>query len=275
MLRFVILAILGAALAEGFPIQTGSSINHFPNGDLDVTFPNKTTIQVQNGDGNFQKKKTGSSLPEQWLAWYFKSCISGTSFGFKSFSSVFEVPPVPKKASNLAIFNALQASYDPVPYNWILQPVLSTGNWMLGSSAGWTLSSVMCNPETGQCLYTNPIDTEPGNKILGVITQISGVPNSYRYEVNITDITANTPTQTLLFSSEYFAPWAFVSLEHAPEGAITDCDTLPDTSAISFTDNVLEPYSVDMWQGSQTEYACGIRVDMFPSSGDSHLDIRL
>jgi hypothetical protein len=254
-------------------LENGAHIIQLPDHSLEIKHPNQTStiLAQEKWLGNGEK----SDLPQQWLAWYFRMALSGTSMGFTSFSSTFQVPPVPTKASNLAIFNALQASYDPTPYNWILQPVLSTGTWMLGSSAGWTLSSVMCNPNTNKCLYTKPIATSPGNKILGVITQVSGSLNSYSYEINITDTTAKTPTQTLLFSSAYFAPVAFATLEHNPEGPVTNCDTLPKTTAISFTNNVLKPTSMDMWQGSQTEFACGLHVDTFPTSGDSHLDIKL
>ena len=146
---------------------------------------------------------------------------------------------------------------------------------MLGTSKGWTLSSVMCNPNTNKCLFTKPVDTEPGHKILGTIEQVSGSLNSYQYRVNITDITAKGPTQSLSFSSQYFAPWAFVSLEHNPEGPVKDCNELPAMADLSFTNNILQPTSVDMWQGSQNEFACGVSVDTFPYSGDSQLNIHI
>lgn len=261
-----------------FSLESGTHIVQSAENLLHIVFPNGTTINMDNGGINKSNElqlSSSSSLPQQWLAWYFKSALNSAANGFTSFSSVFEVPPVPTKSANLAIFNALQASYDPTPYNWILQPVLSVGTWMLGTSKTWTLSSVMCNPNGGHCQFTTPIPTQPGNKILGVITQLSGSPNSYQYEINITDITDNTPTQTLLFSSAYFAPWAFVSLEHTPEGKVSDCSTLPDADAVVFTENVLKPTSVDMWQGSQNEFSCGISVDTFPMNGDSKLEIKL
>ena len=119
------------------------------------------------------ERQLGASTPKQWLAWYFVSSLSGSSMGFTSFSSTFVVPPLPKKASNLAIFNALQASYDPTSYNWILQPVLMTGEWMAGTSKSWGLTSVMC-PGSGSCLFTKLVETQPGNTILGTITQLQG-----------------------------------------------------------------------------------------------------
>lgn len=255
-------------------LQSGTHVLQKSDNSLEIRHPNSSTTFLASEKWTLKAEELGD-LPQQWIAWYFKTQLSGTSMGFTSFSSTFVVPPIPKKSSNLAIFNALQASYDPTPYNWILQPVLSTGTWMLGTSKGWTLSSVMCNPNTNKCLFTSPIETQPGNKILGVITQTSGSLNSYSYEINITDITAKTPTQTLLFSSQYFAPWAFVTLEHNPEGKLSSCDQLPATSSISFTDNILKPTSMDMWQGSQTDYSCGLSVTTFPMSGDSRLDIKL
>jgi hypothetical protein len=97
--------------------------------------------------------------------------------------------------------------------------------------------------------------------------------NSYSYEVNITDITSKTPTQTLSFTSAYFAPWAFVSLEHNPEGKLTNGNQLPSSTGISFTNNILKPTSMDIWQGSQSDFGCGISVDTFPLSGDTSLNI--
>lgn len=269
------LAMFTSASKFELEVASGTHIFQREDNSLEVKhFGEEKTTVIPYEHVELQGKK--SSLPQQWLAWYFKSSLSPTSNGFTLFSSVFEVPPVPKKSgSNLAIFNALQASYDPVPYNWILQPVLSTGTWMLGTSKGWTLSSVMCNPNTNKCLFTKPVDTEPGHKILGTIEQISGSLNSYQYRVNITDITAKGPTQSLSFSSQYFAPWAFVSLEHNPEGPVKDCNELPAMADLSFTNNVLQPTSVDMWQGSQNEFACGVFVDTFPYSGDSQLNIHI
>lgn len=276
LIFFLTIGLISAREYLDFHIESGSHIIQHPDNSLEVIYPNKTTFTIASEKWTIDTKdlqSSKSSLPQQWLAWYFKSALSGTSNGFTSFSSVFEVPQIPTADSNLAIFNALQASYDPTSYNWILQPVLSVGKWMLGTSKGWTLSSVMCNPTTNKCLFTNPIDTQPGHKILGTITQLSGSLNSYQFEVNITDITAKSPTQTLLFSTSYFAPWAFVSLEHNPEGSIKTCGELPPGS-LTFSNNVLEPASVDMWQGSQNEFSCGLSVDTFPMSGDSQLVIK-
>lgn len=210
----------------------------------------------------------------QWLAWYFKSYLGGASMGFTSFTSKWVVPPLPTKKSNLAIFNSLQASYDPRSYNYILQPVLSTGSWMSGYFPNtWTHNSVMC-PAQGSCLYTKPQPTQPGHTILGTIRQLSGSPNSYKFEVNITDLTAGTPTQTLQYSTKYFAPMALVSLEHNPAGSLKSCDELPSIPSLDFVDNVLGPTSMDMWQGSQSEMTCGLGVDIF-AYDEKRLSIRL
>eukprot|EP01039_Chlorochromonas_danica_P009706 gene9706-10736_t len=210
----------------------------------------------------------------QWLAWYFKSNVGGTSMGFTYFSSKWVVPSLPKSSSNLAIFNSLQASYDPTSYNYIVQPVLATGNWMFGSYPGvWVLSAVMC-PSQGSCLYSKPIKTSPGNTIWGTIKQLQGSTNSYKFEVNITDITAKTPTQTLTFSTPYFAPMALVSLEHNPAGSLSSCNQLPSDSSLTFLDNTLQPNSVDMWQGSTSTSSCGLSVDIFPYDS-THLTIKL
>ena len=44
---------------------------------------------------------------------------------------------------------------------------------MAGTSKGWGLTSVMC-PGSGSCLFTKLVETQPGNTILGTITQLSG-----------------------------------------------------------------------------------------------------
>ena len=104
-------------------------------------------------------------------------------------------------------------------------------------------------------------------------TNYIGSTNSYKFEVNITDITANTPTQTLLFSTKYFAPMAFVTLEHNPAGDISNCNQLPNTATLDFINNKLLPSTMDMWQGAQNYLTCGLNVDTFPMNGNNKLSI--
>eukprot|EP01040_Poterioochromonas_malhamensis_P005630 gene5630-6050_t len=253
-------------------LESGSHVVQVEDNVFHVYEPNSNKlIREYNFTTN---AKLRSNPDNQWIAWYFKSQLSATSFGFTLFSSYFTVPALPTAKSNIAIFNSVQASYDPVSYNYILQPVLATGSWMLGSYPNeWVLSAVMC-PYSGNCLFSKPISTKPGNSIYGTIRQLSGSTNSYKFEVNITDVTAKTPTQTIQYSTKYFAPWALVSLEHNPAGSLKSCNELPASTDITFTNNKLTPTSMDMWQGATSDNSCGLAVDMFV--GDSSpLKIRL
>lgn len=257
------------------PLSSGSHVIQQENNDLHVfasSSTNEVLHRISPAEDPLQRSRSLQSYENQWLAWYFKTYLGAAANGFTLFSSKFVVPPIPEKESNIAIFNSLQASYDPTSYNYILQPVLSIGSWMLGSDYNhWLLSSVMC-PAKGSCLFTKPIQTAPGNVILGTIEQLQGSTNYYKFRVNITDITAKSETQSLEFSTQYFAPVALVSLEHNPAGPIHSCDELPAAKSLDFTENVLEPMSMDMWQGSQSDNACGLRVDTFAYT-DSKLSI--
>ena len=90
------------------PLETGSEVTHF-NDHVEVKRPNVKEIEVHLNQE--PSKLTVEDMPKQWLAWYFKSCLSGSTGGFESFSSDFIVPPLPVKASNLAIFNGLQVNH--------------------------------------------------------------------------------------------------------------------------------------------------------------------
>ena len=111
-----------AVLNYGFQGEGLPSGSHIIQKEVDI---DKHELYVTNSEYskpelilNTKKleRKLGST-PNQWLAWYFISSLSGASNGFTSFSSTFIVPPLPTKSSNLAIFNALQDSYDPTSYN--------------------------------------------------------------------------------------------------------------------------------------------------------------
>eukprot|EP01031_Cornospumella_fuschlensis_P030629 gene30629-37007_t len=265
---------LFAATSQNFgfdpePLESGSHIVQTKDHEFHVYAPSNSThpVKVVVNDPNVWKTNLHES-DNQWLAWYFKSQLGGMSMGFTYFSSYFTVPPLPKVSSNLAFFNSLQASYDPKSYNYILQPVLSIGRWMDTTIYDtWLLNAVMC-PASGNCQWTKQVKTSPGNVIYGTIEQIQGSANSYKFRVNITDITAKTGTQSLVYSTPYFAPMALVSFEHNPAGSVKSCDEIPEAASIDFVNNVLKPTSVDTWQGSQSEWSCGLGVDMFVYSDD-------
>jgi len=264
MLLFLAIAILTVSFpVHGEEVPSGSLITHHDD-RLEVTKPGskeRTVIPLPDG-----KVASGS---KQWIAWYYKTCLA-CDHGFTYYSSTWTVPALPTTTSNLAIFNGLQASPDGSSWNWILQPVLMRGTWMAGTTRGWGLTSVMC-PAQGNCLWTRLVPTSPGNTIQGVVALVRPGP-PYTFQVNITDLTAGTPTQVLLFESKYFAPWAYVSLEHNPAGNLKSCSQLPGFDGIGFYENDLQPSSVDSWSGAQNDLSCGITVENFVF-GDGTLNI--
>ncbi|RYH12457.1 hypothetical protein EON65_38280 [archaeon] len=257
------------------PLESGSHIVQTQDHEFHIFAPNNLVhpSKVVRNDPSGWKTNLHAS-DNQWLAWYFKSYLGGVSMGFTYFSSYFTVPPLPKTKSNVCFFNSLQASYDPKSYNYILQPVLSYGSWMDGTCYDtWLINSVMC-PASGNCQWTKQLKTSPGNVIYGTIEQIQGNTNSYKFRVNITDVTAKSEIQSLVYSTSYFAPMALVSFEHNPAGSVKSCDEIPDATSMDFVSNVLKPTSADMWQGSQSEWSCGLGVDIFVYSDDK-LSIKL
>src|SRR3989338_5563245 len=122
--------------------------------DFHISEPSGRCYVIDGSQGTTSSARSSRyDASKQWLAWYYKSCLPcATSYGFKSFQSTWTVPPIPTASSNLAIFNGLQAAPDSQTWNWILQPILAHGTWMLGSYNSWIISGVMC-PASGSCLW--------------------------------------------------------------------------------------------------------------------------
>jgi hypothetical protein len=89
----------------------------------------------------------GNGPPNQWLAWMFAS-LPVYQNGGTYLDNTFTVPPLPKARSNLAMFNGFQPTYDPKTYDYIVQPCLLHGEWLMSSTPGWSGQAVTCIPRS-------------------------------------------------------------------------------------------------------------------------------
>jgi hypothetical protein len=211
-----------------------------------------------------QSSSGGNDNPNnQWLAWYFTQ-TSLQDNGATLFSSQWSVPPLPEDLpSNICFFNGLQPTYDPRPYDFIIQPVLSTGDWVVGDFPNdWVISATMCH-NLGNCIHAEPIKTSPGHTIVGTMTLLSTRPNSL-WNISITDVDTGLGN-SITYETTYPLLWGFVTLEHNPAGAIGDCDTLPRNS-LSFVQNNLVPSSPYDWNGVIGDGGCDITTDSFANA---------
>jgi hypothetical protein len=176
----------------------------------------------------------GNGPPNQWLAWMFAS-LPVWQNGGTFLQNTWIVPPLPKARSNLALFNGFQPTYDPKSYDYIVQPCLLHGEWLMSSHAGWGGQAVTCIPAAGRCVQSESFSTSPGHLLVGTVKLVSGAGTSrMTFNITIADLNSMTTPVSVTYTTKYMATMAFVGvLEHNPLGPLSSCDQLP-TGSVTF-----------------------------------------
>eukprot|EP00009_Paramoeba_aestuarina_P006812 CAMPEP_0201518464 /NCGR_PEP_ID=MMETSP0161_2-20130828/9311_1 /ASSEMBLY_ACC=CAM_ASM_000251 /TAXON_ID=180227 /ORGANISM="Neoparamoeba aestuarina, Strain SoJaBio B1-5/56/2" /LENGTH=234 /DNA_ID=CAMNT_0047916251 /DNA_START=327 /DNA_END=1028 /DNA_ORIENTATION=+ len=207
-------------------------------------------------------ERMSSDPNDQWVAWYFASCAVN---GCKDIASKWTTPDNPTdKNSDLAIFNGLQPTYDPEPYDFIMQPVSMWGTvWFENVGHQWGIVATTCN--NGHCIASKPLTSGTRHEIYGNVTKIT----SDTFQINIIDLTNGNSTN-VLYKTTYLITFAFLTLEHAPGGDFGSCAQVEvPPYKITFTDVVVHPPLIGgYWEGTQNNFGCGLSVDTFAFGPD-------
>jgi hypothetical protein len=162
------------------------------------------------------------ALGSGWIAYAYWTNNSGHPV--TRFATTWVVPPAPATNHNQTIFlfNGIQNA------TMIYQPVLQWGPSAAGGGAYWAVASWYVDGQGGPAFHSNLVQVNPGDVLLGVMTQTgqSGAQFSYYCEfVNI----ANTG---LTISNVQELTWNIETLEAYN---CQQCSDYPDANFTAFT----------------------------------------
>jgi len=257
-------------------VPKGSTLYLLEDGRAAVEYPSGEHFILPDCPKNISTPSLSSSNPptlksdvdpnNQWCAWYSAAC---SVFGCKSFLSQWTTPSNPQDPhANIAFFNGLQPTYDPEPYDFIMQPVSLWGNiWFANVGRQWGCVATTC--VGNQCISSPVFVSGTEHKIFGNITYIS----NDMWEITITDLTNGNSTN-VRYKTTYMATFAFLTLEHAPGGAFTNCDQIDiPPYEVTFSDVQVKPDVLGEWTGTQNNFDCGIHVKPIATGPDFKIDL--
>jgi hypothetical protein len=161
------------------------------------------------------------ALGSGWIAYADWSNNSGRPVS--SFASTWVVPPVPATSSGQTIFlfNGIQNS------TMIYQPVLQWGLSAAGGGNYWAVASWYADGQGGQAFYSNLVRVNPGDVLVGVMTQTGKSGTKFSYNCVFQGI-ANTG---LSISNVEELTWNIETLEAY---GVQKCSDYPNTNFTAF-----------------------------------------
>ena len=142
---------------------------------------------------------------------------NNTGSPITSFSTTWEVPPAPTTQSNQTIFlfNGIQNS------TMIYQPVLQWGASAAGGGPYWSVASWYADGQTGTSFHTNLVRVNPGDRLVGVMTQTGHSASGFSYNCQFQGI-ANTSlpiqnVQELTWANETLEAYGITKVSDYPD----------------------------------------------------------
>lgn len=161
-----------------------------------------------------------------WIAYAFWNNDTGTPIS--SFRTTWVVPPAPSTQSGQTIFlfNGIQNS------SWIYQPVLQWGPSAAGGGNQWSVASWYVDGPTAQVFFTNLVNVNPGDTLIGVmtLTRQNNTPTGTTFDYNcFFQGIANT---NLAIQNIQELTWCTEALEaYGPQS----CSDYPNTNRTAMT----------------------------------------
>ncbi|KAE9406941.1 hypothetical protein BT96DRAFT_915088 [Gymnopus androsaceus JB14] len=141
-----------------------------------------------------------------------------------SFTTTWEVPPVPAENHNQTIF--LFSALQPVTSAAILQPVLQFGPSAAGGGSYWAVASWYVG--TSATFFSSLVEVTPGQELTGVVTLASSNGSSYDYVAEFTGIPGTSITangsDVLLTATETLETYGITTAADYPTGSTTFYD---------------------------------------------------
>jgi hypothetical protein len=200
-----------------------------------------------------------------WIT--YGSWTNNTGAPVSLFSTNWVVPPAPATQSGQTIFlfNGIQNS------SMIYQPVLQWGQSAAGGGNYWAVASWYADGQGGPAFYSQLVQVNPGDVLIGVMTLTGQSPSGFSYNCEFRGI-ANTglPVQNIEELT-----WLIETLECY---GITGCSDYPATNKTAMSairiENGKAIASVG-WSVTNSVTDCGQHTLLFDddSSGNGELDL--
>jgi hypothetical protein len=166
------------------------------------------------------------ALGSGWIA--YTSWTNNTGHPVTRFATTWVVPPAPSTdhGQTIFLFNGIQNS------TMIYQPVLQWGPSAAGGGSYWAVASWYADGQGGTAFHSNLVRVNPGDVLVGVMTQTGHSGNQFSYNCEFTGI-ANTG---LPITNVQELTWNIETLEAY---GVQQCSDYPATNFTSF-------YAIDL-----------------------------
>jgi hypothetical protein len=170
------------------------------------------------------------SLGTGWIV--YASWTNTTGHAVTSFTTRWVVPPAPASDDGQVIFlfNGIQNS------TMIYQPVLQWGPSAAGGGNSWAVASWYADGQGGVAFHSNLVSVNPGDELVGVITQTASQNGLFSYNCQFEGI-ANT---SLPIANVQELTWCIETLEAY---GLQQCSDYPDANFTAF-------YGIDLETGA-------------------------
>lgn len=179
-------------------------------------------------DADLSISATLPALGEGWItyAWW-----DSNNTAISDFTARWIVPQEPrtKNGQTVFLFNGIQNTGDN---HGILQPVLQYGSSAAGGGDYWTIASWYVT-SGGQAFHTNLIRVNPGQSLIGLMSNIGDSGDSYNY----TSKFSGYDQTNLVIQGIRPLHWANITLEAY---AIQQCSDYPASDTTHFQDIAID-----------------------------------
>ena len=161
------------------------------------------------------------ALGSGWIAYAYWT--NNTGHPVSRFATTWVVPPAPSTdhGQTIFLFNGIQNS------TMIYQPVLQWGASAAGGGSYWAVASWYVDGQSGVAFHSNLVRVNPGDVLVGVMTQTGQSANQFSYNCQFVGI----PNASLPVSNVEELTWNIETLEAY---GVQQCSDYPDTNFTAF-----------------------------------------